>query len=768
MAVFSRKTGALKQRVTALLSVFLLSLTFSGQTPHIDSFRNKLVNATDTVRPFLLNKIAEEITDIIFSFPKARQDSLLHFAENCVTEAEALSRKLNYPKGIGIALFISGNIKLNLNWSNATIAQRDYQNALSYLKLSGAQPYLAYCFYRIAETSHYIGNLAKSIAYYDTAISSFLRIKDTLNATKCMIWQGHDYFDKGDYRNAYLLGTKALNEAQKIGDTSLIVFATVQFEGLFLRAGLPERAIEYLHSIIKLHPLTMPHEGRTTLPFPLPWALWIGGEAYLKLNKIDSAIYLSQFIPEDSTDGDNYRFYGQLYAALHQEQKAMDKFVRGFEIKKQQGHAIGIAGTAIELGRIYLKMKDYNRSAYYTNYGLTLAEKIPAVLEIREAAGTLSEIYAETGNYRQAYHYSQLHKTMNDSLASEEDRRRLSLDLIQNELNNQKQHTLLLSKENELNQQQLQNERLLRNLFIAGAVAFLGIAIIMFRNYKQKQKANSLLEKQKKEIQDALSELKATQAQLIQSEKMASLGQLTAGIAHEIQNPLNFVNNFSEVNTELVDEANLEIEKGNINDVRIILNDIKDNALKINHHGKRAGAIVKAMLQHSRTTSGQKEPTDINALVDEYVRLAYHGLRAKDKSFNSKMETDFDTSVGKINVVPQDIGRVILNLINNAFYAVEEKRKQDGNGYEPVVTVSTHKNNGKVEIRVADNGKGIPPQVREKIFQPFFTTKPTGQGTGLGLSLSYDIVKSHGGKLKVETRENEGTVFMIELPISYY
>jgi signal transduction histidine kinase len=292
---------------------------------------------------------------------------------------------------------------------------------------------------------------------------------------------------------------------------------------------------------------------------------------------------------------------------------------------------------------------------------------------------------------------------------------------------------------------------------------------VTIRKEREKIKDRELA--QAKEIEKAYSELgaahenlKATQTQLIQSEKMASLGELTAGIAHEIQNPLNFVNNFSEVNKELVDELQQELKAGKIDDAIAISNDIKDNEEKILHHGKRADAIVKGMLQHSRSSSGVKEPTDINALADEYLRLVYHGLRAKDKSFNATMKTDFDESIGNINIVPQDIGRVVLNLINNAFYSVDEKKKQIGDGYEPIVSVTTKKNNGKVEINVADNGNGIPQKVLDKIFQPFFTTKPTGQGTGLGLSLSYDIVKAHGGELKVETKEGEVSEFIIQLP----
>jgi two-component system NtrC family sensor kinase len=283
---------------------------------------------------------------------------------------------------------------------------------------------------------------------------------------------------------------------------------------------------------------------------------------------------------------------------------------------------------------------------------------------------------------------------------------------------------------------------------------------------QQKVELEKQVTERTSELNQSLEDLKSTQAQLIQSEKMASLGELTAGIAHEIQNPLNFVNNFSEVNKELLVEMKDEIEKGNIDEVKTIANDVIDNEQKILHHGKRADAIVKGMLQHSRVSTGQKEPTDINALADEYLRLSYHGMRAKDKSFNATLHTDFDSSIGKINIVPQDIGRVLLNLYNNAFYAITEKKKLQPENYDPTVSVSTKKINAKVVLTVKYTGNGIPQTVGDYIFQPFFTTKPTGQGTGLGLSLSYDIINAHGGEIKVETKEGEGSEFIIKLPIA--
>ena len=288
-------------------------------------------------------------------------------------------------------------------------------------------------------------------------------------------------------------------------------------------------------------------------------------------------------------------------------------------------------------------------------------------------------------------------------------------------------------------------------------------AILLEETIEELELKRKAIEETNAALQKSLEDLKSAQKQLIQSEKMASLGELTAGIAHEIQNPLNFVNNFSEVSNELIDEMNEELAKGDIEEAKTIAADVKQNLIKINHHGKRAGDIVKGMLQHSQKSTGVKEPTDINALADEYLRLSYHGLRAKDKNFNAAMETDFDQSIGKINIIPQDIGRVLLNLYNNAFYAVNEQKNKNLILYEPTVSVTTKKSENHVIITVSDNGNGIPQKIVDKIFQPFFTTKPTGQGTGLGLSLSYDIIKAHGGEIKVETKEGEGSIFIIQL-----
>lgn len=296
-----------------------------------------------------------------------------------------------------------------------------------------------------------------------------------------------------------------------------------------------------------------------------------------------------------------------------------------------------------------------------------------------------------------------------------------------------------------------------------GLILIIFILSVVFENIRIR--AQKEIVNQKEAVEDALSRLKTTQNRLIHSEKMAALGELTAGVAHEIQNPLNFVNNFSQVNLELLSELKEEVRTGNWDEIMFLVDAIEQNTEKITHHGSRADAIVKSMQQHSRKSSGQLEPTDVNALVDECLRLSYHAMIGKDKSFNPAFKTQFDSQLDQIHLIRQDVGRVLLNMFNNAFYAVQDKRKQADEAYQPTVLAITKKLTDKVEIRIKDNGTGIPERIRGKIFQPFFTTKPTGQGTGLGLSLSYDIIKTHGGEIDVESKEGLGSEFVIQLPV---
>jgi signal transduction histidine kinase len=403
---------------------------------------------------------------------------------------------------------------------------------------------------------------------------------------------------------------------------------------------------------------------------------------------------------------------------------------------------------------------------FYARKALQIAQDAPFLKQVMEISTFLSGVFKEIGGTDSAFKYLELSIATKDSLFNAENSRKVQGLKFQELQRQQAIETARIKFQNRI--------KLYGVIFLS--LIFLVAALLQWRNNRQKQKAYALLQSQKEKTDQALKVLKETQNQLIQQEKMASLGELTAGIAHEIQNPLNFVNNFTELNRELIAELKLEIDRGNYPEARSIADDIDINEEKIVTHGKRADAIVKSMLQHSRTGNWQKELTNVNALCDEYFRLAYHGMRSRDNSFNVELKSDFDPSVGWRNIVPQDIGRVLLNLLNNAFYAVRQKAKSAGEPYKPEVQVCTRMtanlaNAGPSEgtetlvIEVRDNGTGMPAKAMEKIFQPFFTTKPTGEGTGLGLSLCYDIVKAHGGEIKVESREREGTLFIVALPV---
>jgi signal transduction histidine kinase len=399
---------------------------------------------------------------------------------------------------------------------------------------------------------------------------------------------------------------------------------------------------------------------------------------------------------------------------------------------------------------------------YYAQRAVSAAKKsaFPPLTIVRPME-LLAELYESAGDYKEALRYNRLSVASKDSLQSRNKMNQLAALMFDERLQQQ---------EIEAKKQQYQS-RIRTYVLLFALFVFLSVAFFLYRTNRQKQVANALLQvknteidKQRAKAERTLQELKATQAHLVQREKMASLGELTAGIAHEIQNPLNFVNNFSEVSAEMIQD--LETAAGNKDETLSLASDLKANLQKIHHHGKRAESVVKNMMEHSRNASGEKQLTDINALAEEYLRLAYHGVQIRDKSFSAVIETHFDSAIGKLNVVPQDIGRVLLNLFHNAFYAVNEKKKQLNSGrYKPEVSVSTKKASGKIEISVRDNGTGIPEKIVDKIFQPFFTTKPTGEGTGLGLSLCYDIVtKGHTGEIRVVSKEGEGADFTVQLP----
>ena len=535
----------------------------------------------------------------------------------------------------------------------------------------------------------------------------------------------------------------------------------------YYKTGEFEYALRYLDESIILYDSLKQIQSHAI-------GLYCIAETFLAIDQLDSALFYGRKAYDKSIEiENNWTTYYSLLGLGKVLGKAGDiDLALTFLRQSLTGTWLSenVSASNLAIAGVYHQSGLQDSAVFYAKKAMAIAQENGLYMYIIEANLILTDIY-ESFDYQQALFYSKNAFAVKDSI------NRIVQQVTQQtfyEFDEQE-------RKRELEEAKTQFQyRLRMNAFLGISFTLLIIALMFYRNSRLKQKA-------KQKIETAYNQLKSTQSQLIQSEKMASLGELTAGIAHEIQNPLNFVNNFSEISNELIVEIEEERAKNPESRDEIlvseVLSDIKQNLEKINHHGKRAADIVKGMLQHSRTSSGIKEPTDINALADEYLRLAYHGLRAKDKSFNADFKTDFDPNLPKINVIPQDISRVLLNLINNAFYAVDNRAKlltppppeggmkNDQIKFVPTVTISTSSlpppSGGRgVRITVKDNGDGIPPHIIDKIFQPFFTTKPTGQGTGLGLSLSYDIVKAHGGELKVETKEGEGSEFIIQLPIT--
>lgn len=648
-------------------------------------------------------------------------------------EAEKLSRKDQYSKGLADSLTILGFGHIRSSNFSLAIACLDEALALYEMQNDLKGQAVVHEYIGIVQRSR--GNSADALQSIFKALGLSRETSFTENETTNLYQVGVTYKHLANYDKALEYLFKSLALSRSINFPLMEAYNLNLIGSIYFETADYERALSY-------YQLGLPARKSAGDKWGEAGSLDNIGFTFLKLKKYDQAVEncrksleITKAIGDKKGQASSLIHLAEANEQLRNYDEAFHFCREGFEIRRTIGDKRGEAEAMLFLAHLYSLLESdetSDKKALLIRDALSIAKEINAIDILSKGHYMLYEHLKENKHFEEAIEQLEIH------IKLEKELHRNSID--------QKVINLEIANEAEKAQQEA--------------------AMIRLRN-EELIELNKKIEMQRLELELTLNDLKSTQNQLIQSEKMASLGELTAGIAHEIQNPLNFVNNFSEVNRELLTEMQDEMRKGNLDEASAIANDVISNEEKINHHGKRADAIVKGMLQHSRSSSGQKEPTYINALCDEYLRLAYHGLRAKDKNFNARFETFLDRTVGGINLMPQEMGRVVLNLINNAFYAVSERKKSGEPGYEPTVVLSTRKTGNSVEISIKDNGTGIPKKIIEKIFQPFFTTKPTGQGTGLGLSLSYDIItKGHGGELHVQSQEGAGTEFIIKLPFA--
>ncbi|MGE5317281.1 MAG: ATP-binding protein [Chloroflexota bacterium] len=626
-----------------------------------------------------------------------------------------------------ITVFFALTISIRL--SAATEKLDNYKRQLSVLKKDTTRiPVLFKIF------DHYRYRYPDSaLPYISEALDIAERFEDEHTMALCSLFLSETFSMLGNDPQALNYGFKALTLFEKQKDTMGICNTSTSIGNFYSAQRDFKKSLFYYHKALKLLDL---YSDKSTIHY-----FWGGiSGIYLQNNQVDSAMYYAvKAYKKDPAWGYGLRLMALAYERIGNNSESFVFYRKALKSARNLNLLPDLVDIYSGMAKLHQKTGRADSAIYYANKALSITREGSYPSGILEVTTMLASIYELNDQQDSALKYLKLSLKIKDELYNSEKVRAFQNISFNEEL---RQEDLAKAKIKSRN-------RLILYLLSGGFGVLVIISLIVYKNRRQKEKVGK--------------ELEMTQTQLIQSEKMASLGELTAGIAHEIKNPLNFVTNFSEVSGELLDDMKIAYESGNNEEGKLLYSEITENLKRINHHGKRADAIVKGMLYHSRTSSGIKEPTNINALADEYLRLTYHGLRARDKTFNAVMKSDYDQSIGSINVMPQELGRVILNLLSNAFYAVNEKIT--ANGYVPTISVSTRNLGKNIELRISDNGIGIPQKVLDKIFQPFFTTKPTGEGTGLGLSLSYDIItKGHGGKLSVETNEGEGTRFIIILP----
>jgi two-component system, NtrC family, sensor kinase len=765
-------------RMLLTICLFFLCSRLHAQQAKADSLEIRLQQATGKERVILLNQLT-----------KAYWYNQLDRAFQYNEEALVLSRQLSDRQGAAEAYRCRGVL---FGFRKDTSSGSYLFEALSRFRQLNDKRGIAATLNNL--NSYYTTKKdyanALDVLMQSRQLFTELRDREAMGAVNNAI--GNTYVQLTDYPHALQFFLDALAIRKEIGDQPGTAFTLSRIGDMYaILHQLPEalRHYEEAYTLSK-------KVNRNPNIFDAAKGM---GNVYKQMGKFADALKYytisleaeQAYYGRDST-AISYNLLGQLYLDEHQYTPARMNLEKAYEISAKRD-PLQAATALYQLGRLYRETGNKTLAKEKLAESFDLASRAHLKNVLRNSSLALSQLFAEEKNFQQAYSYFTIYSGTQDSLMNEDLNQKMAALQYSLDIRNKQVQIDLLTREKQLQDSELLRQRQQRYIYIGGIILVVLLALTLVYNNRQKQKTNRLLTERSEQIskknlelqnayallsqsrddistqrdhlEETLTQLRATQDQLVQSEKMASLGELTAGIAHEIQNPLNFVNNFSEVSVELIEELKAELQAGHTEAAIALSAAVEDNLSKISNHGHRADAIVKSMLQHSRNTTGKKEKQDLNALMDEFLRLSYHGFRAKEKNFNATLETHFDKELGLVDVIPQDMGRVLLNLFNNAFYSVQQKKKQAGDGFQPVVRVGTKRVDGWVIISVRDNGLGIPQKLRDKIYQPFFTTKPTGDGTGLGLSLSYDIItKGHGGHMTMNTREGEFAEFIIDIP----
>ena len=722
-------------QVTLFVVCILYALNVAAQNKTIDSLKQVLlIQKEDTSKVNTLLDIRRAFTQIN-DYTRGLQYA---------NDALLLAKKINSEKKQASAYGSIGLIYF-YDLKKYTEARENILKSHAIRTKLGDRKYEAFEYFLIAQTYQEQFNNSEALKYLYLFLRSAHETGDKANEADALQMIGATFHNQKDNIEALKNYRESLKIREGINSKGGIAQSLKSIADIYSSQGDHTKAIQNLLAALKI----VKEPGFKGPKWLLPYTYSGLGSTY-------------------ENQGDSATAAGNKGVAATKYNEALTAKLTALELWRKLDGKEALAETYTDLGNIYRKQNKLPIAKNYLEKGLRESLTLGTVDNLQLTYSHLAKLDSMQGDYKQAYQHYKLSTIYQDSLTNQAKTRNLLEVKSRYELEKKDAVAKAEQEKRDLLEQRAKNKQVyvIASLGLL-VLVFVLIAFIQWRNNQQKQKTNALLLQQKDTIEKTLNDLKSTQTQLVQKEKMASLGELTAGIAHEIQNPLNFVNNFSEISADMVNELAEERQKPqpDISLETDLLTDLRDNLHKILHHGQRASNIVRGMLEHSRNSTGDVQPTDINALADEFLRLAYHGQRAKDPNFNCELVTHFDPAIGKVNVMTQEIGRVLLNLFTNAFYALWQRQQQAEPDYRPRMTVSTLQTKTVVEIQVADNGTGISDSVIAKIFQPFFTTKPTGEGTGLGLSLSYDIItKGHGGTLSVTSQEGEGTEFSIQLP----